>query len=188
MIINLIDRNSASVIAFLAISPGSRYLRNEIKDKTGLNNVTLDYALAGLLNFKLIKVEGRIYSLNLENHLAKQILEEIKSKFNSLPLKIQIILLDFISSVSKIRGIESIILFGSYAKLIYSEKSDLDIAIIFNNERSKDKAEDKISSIVDKLSSKYKKEIQEHLFVKEDLKHKEDLLIKDIIRNGRVLI
>ena len=45
-----------------------------------------------------------------------------------------------------------------------------------------------ISSIARKISIKYKKDIHAHLFLESDLKHKEDKLIKDILRNGRVLV
>ena len=179
---------SAEILLFLALSPGSKYARNEIKEKTGLNNVPLDGALSELLMFKLIKSEKKLYFINLENNLSGQIFNETKEKIGSLPLKVQFILLDFISAVSKFRGMEKIILFGSYAKLIYSDKSDVDIALVFDNDNSKKNAEKKISIFAEKISRKYKKEIQEHFFIEDDLKHKEDPLIKDILRNGRVLI
>jgi len=188
MIVNLINESSARVLLFLAISPGSRYLRKEIKEKTMINNVPLDYALSELLMFRMIKLEKKFYSFNLENETARLAFNEIKEKIGGLPLNVQFILLDFIHKVSKIRGISNIILFGSYAKLIFSEKSDIDIAIIFKDNDSKKKNDKKINSLADNLSKKYKKEIQTHFFVEEDLKHKEDPLIKDILRNGREII
>ncbi|MEM4271758.1 MAG: nucleotidyltransferase domain-containing protein [Candidatus Pacearchaeota archaeon] len=188
MIINLMNKNSAKLILFLAVSPGSRHSRSEIREKTGLNNVPLDLSLSELLALKIIKMEKRFYYLNLENFIVKQIIDEIKKDIGSLPLKVQFEVLDFVSAVLKTKGIENIILFGSYAKLIYSEKSDIDIAVVFADKQEMEKAEDKISEIAEKIGKKHKKEIQEHLFTKDDLKHKEDPLIKDIVRNGKVLV
>lgn len=187
MIINLLNKNIAKVLLFFAISPGSRYSRSEIKEKTELNNVVLDSALSELLAFKMIKIDKKIYSLNLDNEFMNKIINEIKEKMAGLPLKIQFMIIDFINSTLHFRGIEKIILFGSYAKLIYSEKSDIDIAVVFKDNAHKNKYEKKISIISEKLSKKHKREIQEHLFIIDDLKHKEDPLIKDILRNGRVL-
>lgn len=186
--LSLVDQNATKVLLFLAISPGSKYTRKEIKEKTGMNNVPLDQSLNMLSNLKLIEEKERLYSLNLENFFVKSTLNELKERFSNLPLKIQFILLEFISNVLKLKGINRIILFGSYAKLIYSEKSDIDIAIILD-ERTKEKGlvEKKISIIAEKLSKKHEKSIQVHFFTESDLKHKEDPLIKDILR-GRILV
>jgi len=189
MIINLIDKNLAKILLFLAISPGSRYSRKEIKEKTEMNNVPLDISLNLLLSFNLINEKEKIYSLNLNNLFVQNILMEIKERFSNLPLKIQFLLIDFISLASRLKYIEKIILFGSYSKLIFSEKSDIDIAIVFSGKtKNKNLIEKKIMALSEKISKKYKKEIQEHFFVESDLKHKEDPLIKDILRNGISLI
>ncbi len=185
MIINLINKNLMKILLFLAISPGSKYSRKEIKEKTEMNNLPLDLSLIELINFKLINQKNKLYYINLENQIVKQLLEEIK-ELKTLPLKIQFILLDFISNTVKLRGIENIILFGSYSKLIYSEKSDIDIAVI--TKKLDETTNKKISKIANKLSKKYKKEIQEHFFTQEDLQHKKDHLIKDVLKNGKVLI
>lgn len=188
MIINLMNKNSAKLLLFLAVSPGSRYSRGEIREKTGLNNVPLDLSLSELLNLKIIKIDKRLFYPNIESAIVRQIIDEVKEGIGNLPLKVQFEIFDFVSAVLKIRGIENIILFGSYAKLIYSEKSDVDIAVVFSDKQEMEKAEDKIGEIADKIGKKHKKEIQEHLFTKDDLKHREDPLIKDILKNGRVLI
>jgi len=97
--------------------------------------------------------------------------------------------LEFVSSIGKLMGIEKIILFGSYVKLIYSDKSDVDIAIILDNQiKNKEKVEKKISFAAEKISKKYKIDVQEHFFMLKDLKHKEDPLIKDILKNGKEII
>ena len=184
MIINLIDKNYAKILLFLAISPGSRYSRKEIKEKTEMNNVPLDNSLNALISLRLIKEENRIYSLNLENENVQQLMKE-KQKISNLPLKVQFILLDFSDYILNLKSISRIILFGSYSKLIFSEKSDIDVAVIFADKiKNREKAEKKILVFENKLSKKHKKSIQAHFFLEKDLKHKEDPLIKDIVRNG----
>jgi len=184
MIINLINRNSAKILLLFSISPGRKYLRKEIQEKTEINNVPLDSSLAELLSFKLIIKKRKIYYLNLESSLANQILEELK-EISHIPLKIKFILNNFVFYVSKVKEIYNIVLFGSYAKLIFSDKSDIDIAVICE---SKENMKSKVISIAEKLSKKYKKNIHVNFFSESDLKHKKDPLIRDILRNGKEIL
>lgn len=186
--LNLINKNSARILLFLAISPGSNYSRKEIKEKTSINNLPLDSYLTELLFFRMINKKNKLYSLNLENSLVKIILDETKGKFSNFPLKVKFILIDFIFQISKIKNIKNIILFGSYSKLVYTENSDIDLAVIFGRGlKNKEVVEKKIFNISEKISKRYKKEIQEHFFSEDDLK-KKDPLINDIVKNGLVLI
>ena len=188
MLINLIDKSCAKILLFLALSPGSNYRRNEIKDKTKLNNVTLDITLNKLTSLNMLNNKKKIYSLNISNELVKYVLNEAKG-ISSFPLMVQYLVLDLINKLIELKGIKSIILFGSYFKLIFSDKSDLDIAIILDNSaKNKSILDKKVSLISRKISKKYKKEIHYHLFLESDLKHKEDPLIRDILRNGKVLV
>jgi predicted nucleotidyltransferase len=188
MIINLIDKNCVKVLLFLAISPGSNYRRNEIKNKTMIHNVPLDISLNRLLSLNIIKEKNKIYSLNLESDFVKSFLDQRKD-ISNLPLIIQYLIIDLIDKLIKLRGIKNIILFGSYAKLIFSDKSDIDVAIILLKDiKDKSKVEKKINLVSRKIAKKYKKEIQSHLFLENELKHKEDPLVKDILSNGRVLL
>lgn len=186
MIINLIEKNCAKILLLLAISPGSSYTRQEIKNKLEMNNITLDVSLRKLISLKLVKEKNKLHSPNLENYIIQKILGE-KQEMANLPLKIQVIISDFIDKATEFK-LKNIILFGSYAKLIFSDKSDIDLAVILNNEENKAKIEKAIIALASKLSKKHKKEIQVHFFSEADLKHKEDPLIKDILRNGRVLV
>ena len=112
-----------------------------------------------------------------------------RGKIANIPLKVQYILLDFANYALRFKFIKNIILFGSYSKLIFSEKSDIDIAVVFSNRiRNRAGVEKKLMALEEKLSRKYKKKIQMHFFLEGDLKHKEDPLIRDILRNGVVLV
>lgn len=185
----LINKNSAKIILFFAISPGSNYTRKEIQDKTKINNVPLDISLIELSILKILNINRKFYSLNLDNPSLKLILREIKGKVSNLPLNVQYIVLEAVSTVLKIKEIREIILFGSYSKLIYSEKSDVDLAVIFGGDiKQEDNARKKILNNFDKISKKHGNEIQAHFFLESDLKHKEDPLIRDILKNGRRLL
>ncbi len=74
--------------------------------------------------------------------------------------------------------------------MIYSKRSDIDIAIIFQNKlKDRNKLEIKIKNSLIKISEKSKKEIMPIFFTKKELKEnkKSDLLIRDILRNGKKL-
>lgn len=186
MMLNLIKPSLARIILIFAASPGRKWQRNEIKETTGMNNVPLDNSLNTLLTLKLICENKRMYSLNLENYFVQQIVKEIKETISNLPFQIQFIVIDIIESISKLKKIKNIILFGSYSKLIFTDKSDLDIAII--TEHKNPKLKEKVFLLTEKLSKKYKKQVHEQFFTEQDLKHKEDPLVKDILRNGIPLI
>lgn len=189
MITNLFDKNLMKVLALFLISPGSRYMRKEIKEKTGMNNVPLDQALTKLNNLKVIKQEKNLLMIN-QDYEFKEFLEKIRKEFVelNLPLKVYSILLEVTDNFSGLSSIKNIYLFGSYAKLIYHEDSDIDIAIIFSNKiKNKDELEKKIDKDTEKISKKHKKKIEIHFFLEKDMKEK-DPLIKDILRNGKRIL
>lgn len=187
MITDIFDRNIGKILSLFSISPGSKFTRKEIKEKTMLYNIPLDKALTVLLNNKILIKEKRLLSVNFEDNNAKNIIEIIKKeylRFKEIPLKIYYLLLDICASLSELNQIENICLFGSFAKLIYTEKSDIDLGIILQRE---DKVLiQKIKSEIAKIEKKYEKTIEEHFFEKNDLSEK-DPLIEEIKRNNIVL-
>lgn len=187
MIANLLDKNVIRVLGLFLISPGSRYIRKEVKEKTNMHNVPLDKTLNHLLTLRIIKQEKNLLMLNQENEF-KEVIEKLRKEFIelNLPLKIYYLLLDISNKLIEINGIKSIYLFGSYAKLIFHEKSDVDLAII-SGKKMKDKIERMVKNTAEKISRKQKKKIEVHFFTEEDMKAK-DPLIKDILRNGKKIL
>lgn len=180
--INLVfDKDIFKILTVFSISPGSRFRRNELKEKLILNNIPLDNALLKLIKQNLIKQEKKLYSINFENSDIKLILEAINKQYKFLkeiPLNVYFLLIDLISNIKLIKS--EIYLFGSYSKLIYKEDSDIDIAIL-----DKSFKKESINQFINKLEKKYKKEIQLHIFDKKEFyKNKKDPLVKDIIKNG----
>ena len=180
--INLIfDKEIYKILTIISISPGSRFNRNEIKEKTKLNNVPLDNALSKLINTGLLKKEKRMYSINYNNSLIKLIIGIVSQQYKELkeiPLNVYFLIIDLVSDVKLIKS--EVYLFGSYSKLIYNENSDIDIAIL-------DKFADKL--LIKKLEEKYAKKIEVHTFDKSEFyKNKKDPLIKEILKNGIKLL
>lgn len=183
----IFDKECFKIISLLSLSPGSRFSRNDIKEKTRLNNVPLDIALKKLLSSKILIKDARLYQANFENDDSKKIIDLLSKqykKLKELPLDVYFLLIDLISSAYTIKGIE-IYLFGSYSKLVYQLGSDVDIAII----ASKDFDKNSLIKAKNKLEKKYNKNIEIHDFDRSSFyKNKSDPLIKDILKNGIKLI
>lgn len=179
------DKDILKVLTVFSISPGSKFVRKELKEKTFLDNASLDRSLQILSNSEIIKKENRIHFLNFENENSKKIIDIIASqhkKMKELPLAVYFAICDLITALSANKDIK-IYLFGSYSKLIFKEPSDIDIALI--PERIDKK---KTEIIVKKIEEKYGRKIELHYFGKDFYKNKEDPLIRDILRNGVKLI
>jgi len=182
MIINLFKEDVFKILSFFSLSPGSKFNRNEIKEKVILNNVPLDNALSFLLNSKILKIERKIYSVNFDNEHSKFIIDLIIKEYKylkNIPFKVYLVIIDIINRLSNQKNLE-LYLFGSYSKLIYKENSDIDLAVLNG----------RISNIIiNKLEKKYNITIEIHYFDKiKFYNNKKDPLIKDIIRNGMKLI
>lgn len=187
MITVIFDWNIIKILTFLSISPGSKFQRKDIQCKLSINNVPLDKALVRLVNVGILSQEKRLYSINFQSKYSKDILKIIKSeylRFKEIPLKVYLALMDVSLCLSAINGISRAYLFGSYAKLIYTNKSDIDIAVFLDCEDSK--TEKLINKAICKIEKKYGKSIEPHFFNKKDLKRK-DPLLKEILKNNVVL-
>jgi len=187
MINQIFDKDCFKVISLFSLSPGSKFRRKEMKEKTRLNNVPLDKALQRLLSTQILKKERNFYSINFQNNLSKQVLDiSIKQykDLKELPFDVYLILLDLVRETSISGGVE-IYLFGSYSKLIFNEKSDVDIAII----KEENLDEENIEKIIQKLEKVYEKNIEIHFFEKKMFyKNKNDPIVKEIRENGVKLI
>ena len=178
MISYLFEKDIFKILSLFGISPGSRFKRNEIKDKTLLYNVNLDKTLNKLVNLDLLKKDKNYYQINFENDVKNQVLSLVIKEYKRLreiPFKVYLLLIDLIEEISKNKKTE-IYLFGSYAKLIYKENSDIDVAVINGKINAR---------FINKLEEKYELKIELHYFKKDEFyKNKKDSLIKEIIKNG----
>lgn len=182
MISTILKDDIFKVLSLYAITPGINLNREQIKNKLKINNVPLDKSLSKLLSSKILIKTKLTYSLNFSSE-SKIIIELIKNdlkKIKDPPLNIFFAINEIINLLSNFKDVE-IILFGSYAKLIYRDDSDIDIAII-----SIEKLESKnIKVKLFEIEKKYGKKIEIHYFNKQEFyKNKKDPLIKEIITQG----
>jgi len=183
MITDIFYKNASKMLMLFSISPGSKFIRNEIKEKTLLHNIPLDRAINVLLKNRILIKEKRLLSLNFENKNVREIVDMMQkehSRLKEIPLRIYYLLMDVSSELSEKSGIKNIYLFGSYAKLIHTEKSDVDLAIVLKKDGNIAK---EIKNIIAKIEKKYKRVIEMHFFDEKDMKQG-DKLIKEILRNG----
>jgi predicted nucleotidyltransferase len=179
----IFDNDCYKVLGIFSISPGSKFKRNEIKEKTKLNNVTLDKALIKLSNCNILGIDNNYYYVNFESENAKKVIDMVIRQYKGLkelPLNVFLLIIDLVDCLSTVRKIE-VYLFGSYSKLIYREKSDVDIAVLLPAENKRINF-DKLALKLEKI---YGKRVEIHDFEKGKFyDNKDDPLVSDILRNG----
>lgn len=189
MIELIFDKDCFKILSLFSVSPGSGFRRTLIKDKTLLNNVPLDKALTRLVRANVLRNDRNVYRINFESEYSKKVLEIVEKQhkeMKELPLNVYFLIIDLVDSLSvmKRKKIE-VYLFGSYSKLVYREKSDVDIAVL----GPEDMGNKTLLKISNKLEDKYGKHVEVHDFVKEDFyRNKKDPLVNDILTNGIRLI
>ena len=150
-----------------------------------MNNATLDESLNILFTSKILKKEKKLICLNLEYKELIFMLRKDHQQLNELYTGSYFPIMDITAHLSKLKYIK-VYLFGSHAKLIHNDKSDIDIAIVSNKLSQKQK--DKLSLLIRKIEKRYNKPIEVHYFTNEFYNNKKDPLVKDILRNGRKII
>jgi predicted nucleotidyltransferase len=184
--IGILEKNIVKILTLYAISPGSRFNREEMKKKSRMNNISLNKTLFILLNLKILLKEKHFFSLNFENKETSILLELVSKQYSTLkhlPLLSYYLILEIYYSFIEQEVDGEIYLFGSYAKLSFKESSDIDIAII------SDTLDKKIfNSLISKVEKKFGKDIEVHYFSKSFYKNKRDPLVKEILQHGVKLI
>jgi len=185
MIFQIFNRDILKILTVFSLSPGSRFSRDDLKKKTLMNNVPLDNALNTLINSKIIRKNKRLLQLDLKEENVKKIIRLVISEYKALkeiPLSVYFSILELIYHLSKHKNIK-VYLFGSYSKLIFNNKSDIDIAIILSSLDKKN-----INNLVRRIEKTYKKRIEIHYFSRKFEKQTGDPLVKEIFKNGERLI
>lgn len=185
MMTAVFNKDACMILTVFSLSPGSRLSRNEIKRKTKLNNVNLDTSLNILMSAGLLAKDKRFLRLDTEKYGQIKAIADDYKHLNKIPLDAYFSALNIIHFLSRLRGIDAY-LFGSYSKLIYNEKSDLDIAVISDKINNHEKKE--ISKLIRKTEARYGRSIEAHYFGRNFYKNKKDPLVKEILRNGIKII
>ncbi|MCD6521317.1 nucleotidyltransferase domain-containing protein [Candidatus Calescamantes bacterium] len=85
--------------------------------------------------------------------------------------------------LSRLKEVVGVILFGSYARGDYGARSDIDLFILVDNSANKEKIEDTII----KLENKISRSIQPTIRTKKELKQTDTGLLQNIFQEGKVL-
>ena len=190
-------RTSWKILLVLGEAPGKATSRKEIQNLTRLGNKVIAKFLLVLEKFNIATSKkigkSHYYTLNLSNPYVAQILELInleKAKLNNPDFFALNILRDFVYELTNtnLDNLNSVILFGSYAKRTYTKTSDIDVAIILREISASDEL--LIAEITDRLNKRYGKEIQPHYYTTREFAElkKKDRLAQEIAKDGIALM
>ncbi len=178
----LFNKNVFKILLILAVSSGKSFSRKEIKDLLGISNVSLDNALNYLIKSEILVKRLRRFSLNFKNDNSELVIDLVKKeyvRFKKLPLRIIFILTDLGFILGKKKGVDAY-LFGSYSKLIFNDKSDIDIAVIGNS----NDIINELKSFSGRVKKRYGKIIEFHFFKEDFYKNKKDPFAKEVLLDG----
>lgn len=188
------------ILAYLIKSLGSKITISSISEDLGLSYGSLHYAVQQLWKEKIINMEEvgnyKLLSLNFKNMLtiaelariSVKIAQEITNQNKKLKR-----LNELVANLRKYQQILSIVLFGSHAKLIAHEKSDIDIIVILGVKYQKNRALiDEIKGEIISFGTKNFLDIQsfivDYAIFKTMLESKEEINIgKEALKDGIVL-
>ena len=188
MITQLFNSDVLKILTVFSISPGSRFYRKELKERAQLHNVNLDNGINILLNSKIITKKGRFLLLNFDNENTKRIIYLVSSQYKFLkeiPLNVYFPIIDIVSFLSRFRFTD-VYLFGSFAKLVFEETSDVDIAVVSDRIHVKEKRD--FGKLIQKFEARYGKKIEVHYFGKDFYKNRKDPFVREILKNGVKLL
>ncbi len=182
----LATRTNVKLLCLFSQTPGKALTRKDIQQLTQLANNPLTESLTFLVNTSILLKQKRHYTLNFENDEVNNIIDFFsreKRKLKNLPYPIWLILFDLSIKLTDKIAPQNIYLFGSYAKLIAHEKSDIDIAIVI--EKREPHIDFAIEKQVSILEKRFQKKIQIHLFDRKEFQQKTALtreILKDSIK------
>ena len=172
---------------------GQGFTKEDIKSITSLGGNSLFNSLNLLVKNDIVNVKKKgkrsYYNLNLANSYSKKIVEIAdleRRELNAMDIKITIMLREYVRKIVDLIEVKNIYIFGSIVKNSYSEKSDIDIAIIVNSKLSiKERVE--LEKVGESIEKRFGREIQQHIFTIEEFEGK-NKLIEQIHRDGIKLI
>ncbi len=173
------------IIKFLINYPNREFSTSEIEKFARARGGNLNRSLRKLTICSVLIKQGKLYKINYSNSIIQsliKIFEKEKNVFQNIDEKELNILSDFTNELlKKYSDIKEIILFGSVARGMYSEKSDLDLMVI------KEKISQKIELEITNLIKKYERKIQCFLHTPKEFKNSEEQLFKEVKKEGIII-
>ena len=167
-----LTKSEQSILKYLATHSGDPLYESQIAKITEISVGSTNQSLKELAKQKMVictkKGNMNFYSINLENPLIRQFkITQVVSHLNGLIGKLKLLT-------------DKIILFGSCAEGIDTEESDIDLAIVSNEE-------DKVRKLIN--SQKIKRKIQTLIFkpLEFSLLEEKDKPLYQRIQRGNVL-
>ena len=168
------SKSAFRILSVLTKDPDHGYTKEEIKKATKLGGNSIFRTMNILEKNNIItgQKSGRktYYRINLCNEYSQYITEicqKERDDLNNIDSETATILREYIRQLSDAVDIDSIYVFGSTVKHNESKSSDLDIALIFKSEPDNDSMM-RIKDITRKIETRFKKDIDEHIFKKDD--------------------
>lgn len=178
-------KSKVKILRLLINNDEREYCFDDIVKSTGMSHGTVHPSLNELLETRMIiqRKAGRsnLYKINKNHTLFNKIKELIDMEKNSL----LDIAKEFTSNLPK-NNISAIVLFGSVARGEFTEKSDIDILVVYNDEKAKKQVRNLVDKILDIRDIHIvpifltQKEIEERI-------RKFDNFIITVINEGQVL-
>jgi len=178
-------KSKIKILRLLMSNNNQDYCLDDIAKFTGMSCGTIYPSLNELLETRLIvqRKAGRsiLYKINKNHTLFNKIKELIEMEKKSLIN----ITKEFISDLTK-DNISAIILFGSVARGEFTEKSDVDILVVYKGEKTKKQVRDLADKILDTYDTHIvpifltQKEIQDRI-------KRFDNFIITVVNEGRLL-
>ena len=189
-------RTAWKILLVLGEAPGKAVSRKEIQALTKIGNKVLTKFLRVLEKFHMITAakigKAYYYKCNVSNPFTQPLLLLLnleKEQLNNLDFFILNVLREFVYELTNasLENLKKVILFGSYAKRTYSENSDIDVAVVLKQKNPEEELV--VIEIIDKLKTRFKKEIQIHYYAEKEFQEgKKDALIQEIKKDGIPLL
>lgn len=177
------------IVDFLAKNLEKSFTINEIAKALGQYYSFVNRVIGRLANEGVIKIRkaGKAHlcslDLNSEKTFALLSLAEIEKKEHLLKAnkKLKLVLEDFTNDLKEKNSVITIVLFGSYAKNLATEKSDIDLFLIVKNKFP-------LEPITKEIYAKYGVEINIVALTEKEFKAQKDKeIIREIVKNHCVL-
>lgn len=180
-------KSSVKVLYLFSTAPGKSLTRKEIQQMTRLANNPLSESLKFLVNSGILaRKNKREYALDFDNEDVAGLVEFFKDEsrhLRNIPYTIWLTLFELSVKVAGRIPVRSIYLFGSQAKLVAHEKSDIDVAVILGGKRET-KTDLELEKIVSRLENKFGRKIQVHVFEEKEFAGHGAGMSKEILRDG----
>ncbi len=179
------------ILELLLETPRKKVSRHQLFEHTKLGNAPLSRGLRRLTAVGILvkdkKGKKEFYYVNQANEYSRllyQLWERERFDLRNVDYDVKVIVSEFVRMALDAVDVAEIILFGSWAKGTASVRSDIDIAVVFEENLN---GEVEITRIVRHLEKKYKKEIQVHSFASRSFVMK-TAIVKEIKNEGIWLV